>query len=118
VQLVRSRCAAQVLQLRHERRDANAAGNQQVLARKLIERKQVDRVRNLKLAAHLHLIVHEMRAAARLLHAPHTDLVAIELRRRTHQRVRIAMHPMGAVHDHDDMRAARERRQRAAGGAH
>ena len=52
---------------------------QHVLARDLVEREQVHRMRDLEAAADRHLVVHEVRAAARFLHAPHADLVGVEL---------------------------------------
>src|SRR3984957_19015407 len=57
-----------------------------------------------------------MRSAARLLEAAHADFIVVEFARRTQERIGVAVHAHGAAHDHDDVRAAGERGQRAAVG--
>ena len=114
VQFVGDAALMQVFELREERRYADAAGDQHVLAGDLVQGEQVHRVRNLQPAPQFDGVVHEMRTTARFLHAPHPDLVGIELRRRAQQRVGVLVHAVRALHDDDDVRAPREHRQAAA----
>src|SRR5277367_3952348 len=73
-------------------------------------------MRNLQAAADCDAVVHEMRSAPRLLHAPDADLIGVELRRGAQQRIGVLVDAFRALHDHDDVRAAGERRQAAAAG--
>ncbi len=95
-------------------RDADAAGDQHVLAGNFIESKQVHRMGDFQAAADLYGVVHVMRSATGLLHAAHADFVAIQLTGCAEQRIGVAMHAIPALHDNDDVRAARKRRQAAA----
>jgi len=61
VQLVRHGGVVQILELGQKRRDADPARDQHVLARDLVEWKEVHRMRDLQRGPHPHLIVHEMR---------------------------------------------------------
>ncbi|MNR25329.1 hypothetical protein D3C85_1424730 [compost metagenome] len=117
MQLVAGAHPAQVMQLREERRDADAAGDQYVPAGGRVDGEQVVRAGNHQLGAHLHLLVHEGRAALGLLFQAHADLVAGGVGRVAHQRIGVAeLAAVGTLHLHDDMAAAGEGRQRLAVG--
>ncbi len=53
MQLIGNAAVVQVLHLREERRDADAAGDQNVLARDLVEAEQIHRMCDLQTAADL-----------------------------------------------------------------
>ena len=106
VNLVRHAVLVQVFHLPQDRCDPDAAGNQDVLAPDLAETEQIDRVRDLQRTTDAHRVVHEVRAPTGLLHAPDGDLVGLQLRWHTQQRIGIAMHAVHIVHDDDDVRAA------------
>src|SRR5450432_3014131 len=114
MQLVGHVAAMQVLELPEKRCDADAAGDQYVLARNLVEAEQIYRMGNFQSAADLDHIVHEMRSAAAFFHAPDADFVSVQMQWRAEQRIRIAMHAPRVLHHHDDVRAAGKYRQTAA----
>src|ERR1700689_3021993 len=95
MQLVGHPALVQILEMRHERGDADAAGDEQVLARDLVEREQIHGMGDFDPCSALDLIVHEMRSAARFLHAAHADLVGVERMRRTQQRIGVAIYARG-----------------------
>jgi hypothetical protein len=85
MQLIGYPAAVQVLELRENGRDADATGDQHMLAGDLVEAEQIHRMRNFQTAADHNPVVHEMRAAAAFFHPPHTDLIGVKLLRRTEQ---------------------------------
>ena len=94
-----------------DRRDADAAGQQQVALRLVGQREVVLRRADLQHVAFAHQFVHRQRAAARGRVAQHADQVAVRLGRVVAQRV-LARQAVRQVHV--DVRAGRERRQRRA----
>ncbi len=85
MQLVGNGAAVQVLELGEKGRDADAAGDQQVLARNLVQAEQIHRMCDFQTAADFDRVVHEMRAAAALFHPPDADFIAVQLLRRAEQ---------------------------------
>jgi hypothetical protein len=103
VQFVRNTAVPQVLELREERRDPDSAGDHEMFARDLVEREQIDRVRDLEAAADANLLVHEVGASARLFHAPYRDLIMVPLVGWAQQGIGVAMHAAVGMHDDDDV---------------
>ncbi|MNZ87989.1 hypothetical protein D3C78_1068680 [compost metagenome] len=113
VQFVVGAVGAQFGHLRHERGDADAAGDQHVATGRGVDGEHVVRGGDGQLAADFHLLVHEGRAALGLLFQTHADLIGTGVRRIAHQRIGVAeLLPVGALHLHDHMAAAGEFRQR------
>ncbi|MNZ43350.1 hypothetical protein D3C78_609510 [compost metagenome] len=107
--------AFQFMQLRQERGNADAAGNQHMAAGGRIQGEQVVGRGNGQAGAHFHLLVHERRAALGLLLQAHANLVAAGVARVAHQRVGVAeLAAVGAVHLHDDVAATGEGGHRRA----
>ncbi len=85
MQLVGNGSAVQVLELGEKGRDADAAGDQHVLARNLVEAEQIHRMRNFQAAADHDPVVQEMRATPAFLHPPDADFIRVQLLRRAEQ---------------------------------
>ena len=101
----------QVRDHRHEGRDADTAGKEDMLASAQVQRKQVHRIGDRHGFADLDLAVHEQRAATALVIPPDGDGVFGRIRRIGHQRIRVETRATVVVHLDHGMRARRERRK-------
>ncbi|MNT48262.1 hypothetical protein D3C72_1850330 [compost metagenome] len=75
VQYIRSAALVQLVQLRHEWGDADAARDQHMVASRLIQREQVAGGGDGKRVAHGHAVMQKRRPALGCRFAPHADLV-------------------------------------------
>ncbi|VTZ62689.1 hypothetical protein EMEDMD4_440003 [Sinorhizobium medicae] len=106
--------AGKLLHHGDEGRDPDAAGNQQMFAAAPIRLEQIDRMGDPHLVAFAHLLVHEGRAATRIIDMKNADLVGRAIIWRRHQRVGVAPEVAIVVHRNDDVSATGEVRHRPA----
>ncbi|MNC48532.1 hypothetical protein D3C75_976490 [compost metagenome] len=96
-----------------ERGDADAAGDQQVMARLGMQGEQVGRWRQLQAVALLHLLVQEARAATGILLQAHGDAVLRRLSRIAEQRIGVAQAALRRRQVHQHVAAGGEAGQAA-----
>ena len=113
MQLIIGPTRHQLFQLGNERGDAYATSNQNVALTVFREAKQILRLGDLNVIAHVQCFVHVYRAAFAFHIFAHANFVSRQISRRTHQRIGIGEF---VAHLHDDVAAACKRRKGAAIG--